>query len=135
VAALDLDGAALDAAVAAVSARGGDVLGVKSDVTSATDVQSAAERVLARWGRVDVLVNNAGGFATMRALEDTSEAEWDAILRSNLTSAFLVSKAVLPVMKRQRAGRIVNLASVVARGGAVRVPAHYAGGRRPASSP
>ena len=126
VAALDLDGAALDAAVAAVSARGGDVLGVKSDVTSATDVQSAAERVLARWGRIDVLVNNAGGFAAMRALEDTSEAEWDAILRSNLTSAFLVSKAVLPVMKRERAGRIVNLASVVARGGAVRVPAHYA---------
>jgi NAD(P)-dependent dehydrogenase (short-subunit alcohol dehydrogenase family) len=126
VAALDLDGAALDAAVAAVSTRGGDVLGVKSDVTSATDVQSTIERVLARWGRIDVLVNNAGGFAAMRALEDTSEAEWDAILRSNLTSAFLVSKAVLPIMKRQRAGRIVNLASVVARGGAVRVPAHYA---------
>jgi 3-oxoacyl-[acyl-carrier protein] reductase len=126
VGALDLDGAALQAAVAAVSVRGGDVLGLTSDVTSATDVQAAVERVLARWGRIDVLVNNAGGFATMRALEDTSEAEWDAILRSNLTSAFLVSKVVLPVMKRQRAGRIVNLASVVARGGAVRVPAHYA---------
>jgi 3-oxoacyl-[acyl-carrier protein] reductase len=126
VGALDLDGAALEATVAAVSARGGDVLGLTSDVTSSADVRAAVERVLGRWGRIDVLVNNAGGFASMRALEDTSEAEWDAILRSNLTSAFLVSKAVLPVMKRQRAGRIVNLASVVARGGAVRVPAHYA---------
>jgi NAD(P)-dependent dehydrogenase (short-subunit alcohol dehydrogenase family) len=126
VAALDVDGAGLDASLAAMTARGADVLGMKTDVTSETDVQSAVDRILSRWGRIDVLVNNAGGFAAMRALEDTSEAEWDAILRSNLTSAFLASRAVLPAMKRQRAGRIVNLASVVARGGAVRVPAHYA---------
>jgi NAD(P)-dependent dehydrogenase (short-subunit alcohol dehydrogenase family) len=126
VAALDLDDAGIDKVVAAVSARGGEIVGLKADVTSAKDIQRALDTVLTRWGRVDVLVNNAGGFASMRALEDTPEAEWEAILRSNLTSAFLVSKAVLPVMKRQRAGRIVNLASVVARGGAVRVPAHYA---------
>jgi 3-oxoacyl-[acyl-carrier protein] reductase len=62
----------------------------------------------------------------MRTFEDIEESEWEAIVRSNLTSVFLVCKAVLPVMKRQKAGRIVNLASVVARGGAVRVPAHYA---------
>jgi NAD(P)-dependent dehydrogenase (short-subunit alcohol dehydrogenase family) len=126
VAALDLDGAGIDKVVAAVSGRGGEIVGLKADATSAKDIQGALDSVLGRWGRIDVLVNNAGGFAAMRALEDTPEAEWDAILRSNLTSAFLVSKAVLPVMKRQRAGRIVNLASVVARGGAVRVPAHYA---------
>ncbi len=126
VAALDVDGAGLDATVATLTAAGAAVVGLKTDVTSASDIRSAVEQVLGRWDRIDVLVNNAGGFAAMRALEDTSEAEWDAILRSNLTSAFLASKAVLPAMKRQRAGRIVNLASVVARGGAVRVPAHYA---------
>src|SRR4029453_10789744 len=108
------------------SARGGEIVGLKADVTSAKDIQRALDTVLTRWGRVDVLVNNAGGFAAMRALEDTPEGGGEGILRSNLPSAFLVSKAVLPVMKRQRAGRIVNLASVVARGGAVRVPAHYA---------
>jgi 3-oxoacyl-[acyl-carrier protein] reductase len=126
VAALDVDGAGLDATVATLTAAGAAVVGLKTDVTSASDIRSAVEQVLGRWDRIDVLVNNAGGFAAMRALEDTSEAEWDAILRSNLTSAFLASRAVLPAMKRQRAGRIVNLASVVARGGAVRVPAHYA---------
>jgi len=126
VAALDIDGAGVDRVVAAVTARGGEIVGMKTDVTSSSAIQSTLDAVVARWGRVDVLVNNAGGFAAMRALEDTPESEWDAIVRSNLTSAFLVSKAVLPVMKRQRAGRIVNLASVVARGGAVRVPAHYA---------
>jgi len=126
VAALDIDGAGVERVAAAVVARGGEIVGLKTDVTSASAIQSALDAVLARWGRVDVLVNNAGGFAAMRALEDTPESEWDAILRSNLTSAFLVCKAVVPVMKRRRAGRIVNLASVVARGGAVRVPAHYA---------
>jgi 3-oxoacyl-[acyl-carrier protein] reductase len=126
VAALDLDGAGLEGLVASLTGRGSEVLGRKTDVTVSADVRSAVDAVLARWGRVDVLVNNAGGFATMRALEDTDDAEWDAILKSNLTSAFLVSKAVLPSMKRQRSGRIVNLTSVVARGGAVRVPAHYA---------
>ena len=126
VAALDIDGAGVDRVVAALGARRIEALGRKTDATASADVRAAVEAVLARWGRVDVLVNNAGGFAAMRALEDTDEAEWDAILRSNLTSAFLVCKAVLPTMKRQRAGRIVNLASVVARGGAVRVPAHYA---------
>jgi len=126
VAALDIDGAGVDRVVAALIGRRIEALGRKTDATASADVRAAVEAVLARWGRVDVLVNNAGGFAAMRALEDTDEAEWDAILRSNLTSAFLVCKAVLPTMKRQRAGRIVNLASVVARGGAVRVPAHYA---------
>ncbi len=126
VAVLDIDGAGVDRVVAALAARKVEALGRKTDATASAEVRAAVAAVLARWGRVDVLVNNAGGFAAMRALEDTDEAEWNAILRSNLTSAFLVCKAVLPTMKRQRAGRIVNLASVVARGGAVRVPAHYA---------
>jgi NAD(P)-dependent dehydrogenase (short-subunit alcohol dehydrogenase family) len=126
VAALDLDGPGVEKVAAGLAARGVDAIGARTDATSSAEVRAAVEAVLSRWGRVDVLVNNAGGFAVMRTFEETDESEWDAIVRSNLTSAFLVCKAVLPVMKRQQAGRIVNLASVVARGGAVRVPAHYA---------
>jgi NAD(P)-dependent dehydrogenase (short-subunit alcohol dehydrogenase family) len=126
VAALDLDGAGVDKVAAALIAGGGEALALKTDATSSSTVRAAVDAVLSRWGRIDVLVNNAGGFAVMRTIEDTEESEWEAILRSNLTSAFLVCKAVVPVMKCQQAGRIVNLASVVARGGAVRVPAHYA---------
>jgi 3-oxoacyl-[acyl-carrier protein] reductase len=126
VAALDIDGAGIDTLTAKLSAGGVETLGLKTDATDASAVRQAVDAVLARWARVDVVVNNAGGFAVMRSFEENDEAEWDAILRSNLTSAFLVCKAVLPVMKRQQTGRIVNLASVVARGGAVRVPAHYA---------
>jgi 3-oxoacyl-[acyl-carrier protein] reductase len=125
VAALDID-AGVEKIAAGLRAGGREILGLRTDATSAAQIETAVDGVVTRWGRLDVLVNNAGGFAVMRAFEDTTEAEWDAILRSNLTSAFLMSKAVLPTMRRQQAGRIVNLSSVVARGGAVRVPAHYA---------
>ena len=126
VAAWDLDGAGAEAVAAALRGSGADALGLPCDVTRTADITRALDAVLARWGRVDALVNNAGGFAVIRATEDIPEAEWDAIVASNLTSVFLCVKAVLPVMKRQRYGRIVNLASVVGRGGAVRVTSHYA---------
>jgi 3-oxoacyl-[acyl-carrier protein] reductase len=126
VAALDLDGPGAEAVAKALRDREADALALRCDVTRAPDIAAALEAVLARWGRVDVLVNNAGGFAVIRDTEDIAEAEWEAIMASNLTSVFLFSKALLPIMKRQRYGRIVNLASVVGRAGAVRVTSHYA---------
>jgi len=126
VAALDLDGPGAEAVAKALRDLEADALALRCDVTRAPDIAAALEAVLARWGRVDVLVNNAGGFAVIRDTEDIAEAEWEAIMASNLTSVFLFSKAVLPIMKRQRYGRIVNLASVVGRAGAVRVTSHYA---------
>lgn len=106
--------------------QGVDVLALGTDVTNTAQVRAAIDAVTARWGRVDVLVNNAGGFAAVRLTEDIPDDEWHRILASNLTSVFLCSRAVLPAMKRQRAGRIVNIASVAGRGGAVRVTSHYA---------
>jgi 3-oxoacyl-[acyl-carrier protein] reductase len=126
VALLDLEIAGALALAETLRAGGADTLALHADVTRSTDIGRALEAVLARWGRLDVLVNNAGGFAVIRATEEITEEEWHAILASNLTSAFLCARAVLPVMKRQRYGRIINLASVVGRGGAVRVTSHYA---------
>ena len=126
ITALDLDGGGVEAVAETLRKRGADVLALRADVTSSADIGRAVDTVLGRWGRVDVLVNNAGGFAVIRATEEITEDEWQAILASNLTSVFLCAKAVLPIMKRQRYGRIVNLASVVGRGGAVRVTSHYA---------
>ena len=126
IAALDLDGAGVETLAEGLRGGGTDALALRADVTRSADIGRALETVLARWGRVDILVNNAGGFAVIRATEEITEDEWQAILASNLTSVFLCSKAVLPIMKRQRYGRIVNLASVVGRAGAVRVTSHYA---------
>ena len=126
VAALDLDSAGVEAVAEAQRGRGADVLALHADVTRSADIGRALDAVIARWSRLDILVNNAGGFAVIRPTEEITEEEWQSILASNLTSVFLCSKAALPIMKRQRYGRIVNLASVVGRAGAVRVTSHYA---------
>src|SRR5438093_8660735 len=126
VAALDLDGAGIDTIVKRLRETATDVMGFGADAAAPAEIRGVVDAVLERWQRVDVLVNNAGGFPASRATEDITDEEWASILRSNLTTAFVCARAVLPVMKRQRGGRIVNVASVVARGGAVRVTSHYA---------
>src|SRR5437764_1154507 len=126
VAPLDVDGVGVDATVKRLRETATDVMGFGADAAAPAEIRGVVEAVLDRWQRVDVLVNNAGGLAAIRDTEDITDEEWASILRSNLTTAFVCSRAVLPVMKRQRAGRIVNVASVVARGGAVRVTSHYA---------
>lgn len=84
---------------------------VKADVADEREVAQAIGGVLARHGRVDVLVNNAGGALSGAHCEGHSLAEFEQTLRLNLTGPFLCIRAVLPAMKRQRGGRIVNVAS------------------------
>jgi 3-oxoacyl-[acyl-carrier protein] reductase len=126
VAVLDVDGPGAETVAKGVTGLGTEAVALRTDVTAAADVQRAVDTVVGRWGRIDGLVNNAGGFPRMRRSEDITEAEWEEILRLNVTSVFLCSRAVLPVMRRQHAGRIVNLSSVVARGGPVLTALHYA---------
>lgn len=97
-----------EAAERAAAELGG--LAVAADVTSETEVSRAVEAVLARFGRIDVLVNNAGICWTGPAL-DMPLDELRAMLRVNVEGVFIVSRAVLPHMIRQRAGSVVNLAS------------------------
>lgn len=126
VALLDVAAAGAAAVADEVGRVGGEALALGADVTVAADVRGAVAAVVRRWERIDVLVNNAGGFAVLRRTEDIPDEEWDAILRLNVTSAFLCAKAVLPIMRAQRSGRIVNLSSIVGRSGAVTVTSHYA---------
>jgi 3-oxoacyl-[acyl-carrier protein] reductase len=123
---LDVDASALDTLTKELTGGGAEAVAVPCDVTVARAVREAVDAVAARWGRVDVLVNNAGGFSVIRRTEEIPDEEWDSIMRFNLTSMFLCAKAVLPIMKRQRAGRIVNMSSVAGRAGAVTVASHYA---------
>jgi NAD(P)-dependent dehydrogenase (short-subunit alcohol dehydrogenase family) len=126
VAVVDLDGAAAESVGKHLRETGAEAIGFAADAAATADVARVVEAVVARWNRIDVLVNNAGGFAAIRPTAELSDQEWDAIIRSNLTTTFVCSRAVLPVMTRQRSGRIVNVSSVVARGGAVLTTAHYA---------
>jgi 3-oxoacyl-[acyl-carrier protein] reductase len=126
VAILDLDAPALDALTLDLERQGRQVLGLKSDVTRAADVAAAVDAIRTCWGQVDILVNNCGGFASIKPTEEIPDEEWDLILRINLTSAFLCTKAVLGSMKQRRRGRIINLSSIGGRGGLILLSSPYA---------
>lgn len=85
---------------------------VRCDVTSEPQVGEVLAGIGAEAGRVDVLVNNAGGFPSRRRLEETTLDEWTATLALNLTSVFLVSRAGLPLLRRSEQPRIINIGSL-----------------------
>ncbi len=82
------------------------------DVADSASVQAVSEKILAEAGRVDILVNNAG-VTRDGLLMRMSDADWDTVLDTNLKGAFLVTKAFSRVMLKQRAGRIINISSVI----------------------
>ena len=120
----DLKGAA-DAA-SRLSARGARAIGVAVDVASEHDTAAMAEAAVAAFGGVDVLVNNAGIYATLkpRPFEEIDTAEWRRVMEVNVIGVFLCARAVLPAMRARGGGRIVNISSGVAFKGNPNM-AHY----------
>jgi 3-oxoacyl-[acyl-carrier protein] reductase len=92
--------------------RGGRATFLACDVTDGRRVAEVFAQIDADAGRLDILVNSAGGFTEQRSVEDTSDEEWDRVIELNLKSVFLCARAAIPVFKRQGSGRIVNLGSM-----------------------
>lgn len=103
--------AAAEATAEDVSRLGGEPLLLPGDVSDQAAVAAVFETLLGRWGRLDVLVNNAGIVRDTLLLR-MSDDDWDGVIASNLRSAFLCTRAALRTMLRQRSGRIVNLSSI-----------------------
>lgn len=102
------------------------VLGVPADVSDGASVRAMVEAAVARFGRIDVLVNNAAVFATLKPqpFDAIPEAEWDRVMAVNVKGIWNCARAVVPVMRAQGGGRIVNVASaIVAKGTAMLL--HY----------
>jgi NAD(P)-dependent dehydrogenase (short-subunit alcohol dehydrogenase family) len=114
---LDVNGDAGGQVVAEFQKRGAELLFARVDVTREADVQSAFEKIRAEHGRIDVLVNVAGGSMHRHSLEDFPLAHWQVVIDANLTSTFLCCRAVTPVMKQQKSGAIVNISSDIAFSG------------------
>ncbi len=106
--------AALDAVAAEIRARGRDVEAVPADVATEAGVRLVVERAVARFGRVDVLVNNAGKGSPKRLL-DLTEEDWHASFELNFMAAVRLSLACVPLMRTHGGGRIVNVSSRVGR--------------------
>src|SRR5918912_1249568 len=93
-----------------------DVLALEADVSRSADVRRAIDETVARFGRLDVLVNNAG-YGIPGSVVETSEEDWDALMAVNVNGVFFGCKYAIPIMARQGGGVIVNTASVVANVG------------------
>ena len=104
---LDDDGKKVEAEL---RAAGGAATYVHLDVTRETDWRAAVATAVQRYGKLDVLVNNAGILLRAR-IEDTSEADWDRIMAVNVKGVFLGTKCAIPAMRRAGGGAIVNISS------------------------
>ncbi len=92
---------------------GGEALAVRADISEGEDCESMAEKTVERFGKIDVLLNNAAIYAglAMQAWDTISEDEWDQVYRVNVKGQWLTTKAVVPHMKRLRKGKIINTSS------------------------
>jgi len=118
--------AGAEQAVEVIRKGGGEAFMVRADVTRSVDVQAMVAASRERWGRIDILINNAGDLIARRTLADMTEEYWDQIMALNLKSTFLCVKAVWEEMVARKSGCIVNVTSIAGRNGGGPGAAAYA---------
>jgi NAD(P)-dependent dehydrogenase (short-subunit alcohol dehydrogenase family) len=116
----------LDQALAELTMDGAEIDGAPADVGRGEDAQRIARAALARFGAIDVLVNNASILGPREPIASYPEDVWVEVLRVNLTGVFLMTRAVLPIMSARRRGSIINVTSGVGRRGKARWGAYAA---------
>jgi 3-oxoacyl-[acyl-carrier protein] reductase len=105
---LDLNGSG---AQKIADAAGGGTIAVAGDVTKQSDIDAAVKRAVDTFGKLDIVVNNAGWTFRNKPMLEVSEAEFDKVFAINVKSIFLMTNAVVPVMRKQKSGRIINIGS------------------------
>ncbi len=121
----DINLAGAEETVALVKKDGYEAMAVKTDVASAESVATMVKTALTRYDdRVDILVNNAAIWTNVPT-EELAEEEWDRMVDVNMKGVFLCCKSVIPIMKRQKRGHIVNIASIAVRTGGTYAGIHY----------
>lgn len=117
--------AALADVAAEIAKLGRRALALPLSVNDDDAVEAAVAQAVATFGRIDILVNNAGTNTPKRRLLDTSPDDWRFVIDVNLTGAYLCCRAILPIMRQQGEGTIVNIASVAAKNASLLGGAHY----------
>jgi len=125
VTAADIDEEGGKETVARIQAEGHEAFSSRTDVTSEVEVKRMVEETIHRWGRIDILFNNAG-IVLVKSLEETTEAEWDRVMSVNVKGAFLVTRHVVPHMRRNGGGAILNTGSIASFTGQAGTPVYTA---------
>ena len=118
----------LDKVAADVRALGREALPIAADVTDATQVDSVVKQTMDKFGRIDILINVAGGIIHMKNTNEVTAEEWNETVNLNLTAPFISSQSVSKVMIEQGAGSIINISSFAAQAGYHMSP-HYGAGK------
>ena len=108
-----------------IQADGGKAMALRLDVCDDYQAEIAIQQVMQQYGRVDILINNAGTDVTL-PVDELAIADWDKVLAVNLRAPFILSKLVLPVMKQRRQGHIVNIASTASKRAWANASAYHA---------
>ncbi len=109
-----------------IVSEGGHAVAVQADVTKKSAVDHLIQSSLDAFnGRIDILLNNAGTLVERKTIEETNEELWDKVMNVNAKSVYLCTHAVIPIMKKQRFGKIINVTSVAARNGGGLGAGHY----------
>ena len=112
----DIDLEKAEEIVHEAKSKGKKALSVKADVSNEKEVEEMVNRVYSNFARIDILVNNAG-IIKRGSTEDHSYEDWDRVMAVNLRGTYNCSKAVIPIMKKQRCGKIVNISSIAGKVG------------------
>ncbi|MGH7386490.1 MAG: SDR family NAD(P)-dependent oxidoreductase, partial [Candidatus Rokuibacteriota bacterium] len=112
-------------AVGELQALGAQAVAIEADIADESAVNGLIRGTVERFGRLDILVNNAG-MNIRKPVQELTLAEWRQVLDTNLTSAFLTSRAAYPIMKKNRGGKIINIGSMMSIFGASFAPAYAA---------
>ncbi len=113
----EIDRASAEEKASAIQQMTQEALPVKTDASRWADVQEMVRRAVEKFGRIDILVNNAGILGPYFLVDEYPEEVWDRVIGVNLKGTFLCCKAVLPIMKKQGNGSIINIASVAGKEG------------------
>jgi 3-oxoacyl-[acyl-carrier protein] reductase len=125
----DINFPAAESVVSTLAQQGNEALAIKTDVSKVADTEEMANKTLDQFGRIDILVNNAASFqrppANRAPVWELDPDEWERVIKVNLTGVFLCCRAVLPIMIKQKNGKIINIASDLALLGSAEL-SHYA---------
>lgn len=111
----------LEHLVGEIAAEGLQAFSIPTDITDSNQVQRLIERTITLVGRIDIVINCAGSVLKISPLEQFNDAEWRTVIDTNLSGVFYTARAVVPYMKRQRSGTIVNVGSRVGRVGVANI--------------
>jgi 3-oxoacyl-[acyl-carrier protein] reductase len=120
----DLNGGQAQDVADEINRRGGNAISIPADVTDKDEVDGMVRKTLSKFGTIDILVNNAG-LLYSTPVDKISEKEWDMVMAVNLKGAFLCSQSVLPIMKKKKRGKIINISSSAGRSTSELGGAHY----------